>query len=839
MNTHKNANKQGEKILLGGVAAAALGLINAKPQTVKAANQNGNRATKKAASRAVKTKLTYQNETDTETEGETATNDDPAGQNSGSQTAGSENNAGTASSNPAGGSNQDAAAGNTSAPSTTDNAKTEKLGEAVKRDNENPTILTGVWLGVDVTYQPGLGIFTVKGNNQTINTVNDRSTSIIQAKKSRDLLADPLIVDRNQVREVRFEGPLTINGTVQSMFDTLPNLTTITGLENLNTSNVYSMYGMFANCSSLRSVEGINKLDASKVTDMSYMFENCFKNPKDLISLDLSGLNIGLNINKNDTITMKEMFRGCSKLKSIILPDKIDTSQVTDMTGMFYGCSNLVSVSYPSSDNPEDPANQKVDLSKFNTNSLQYMDYMFSGCTDLTALNIASFDMSKAIKTNGIKNALNNLPNLRKLVLGKNCKFYRNDTNTNVGLDTPGTWVNVGNGTEKDPQMSKKWSSTDLMNNYNGDTDHDTYIRFYDGYPVNIHYVYLDKEGKRQPILDKDGKSYDYVVAGNKGETRTIYPKNDIYGYTIDPNIDHNDKVTVTFTDHEQDVYFVYDRAKGEDITVNYLYVDDKGNTKPFLDKDNKAMTEKVDGVLYGDQKDIIPKPIPGYTIKQININGATQPGTDKATVGYSDKGKGQIVDFIYTKNPNPSNPGTNNPSTNNPSTNNPDTGNPDTDKVKAADVTVHYKDEFGNTISSDQILSGYVGDIYTTEAKNIFGYTLKTRPDNATGFFSTFPQDVTYIYTKTSTNNTPNINEPNTPTNLPQQPKKKKPIKQITNNNLPQKHGSSSVAESQKNATLPQTGTNKHSSLAMLALGSLTLVGALGAAWFSRKKIK
>ena len=825
MNTHKNANKQGEKILLGGVAAAALGLINAKPQTVKAANQNGNRATKKAASRAVKTKLTYQNETGSETEGETATNDDPAGQNSGSQTAGSENNAGTASSNPAGGSNQDAAAGNTSAPSTTDNAKTEKLGEAVKRDNENPTILTGVWLGVDVTYQPGLGIFTVKGNNQTINTVNDRSTSIIQAKKSRDLLADPLIVDRNQVREVRFEGPLTINGTVQSMFDTLPNLTTITGLENLNTSNVYSMYGMFANCSSLRSVEGINKLDASKVTDMSYMFENCFKNPKDLISLDLSGLNIGLNINKNDTITMKEMFRGCSKLKSIILPDKIDTSQVTDMTGMFYGCSNLVSVSYPSSDNPEDPANQKVDLSKFNTNSLQYMDYMFSGCTDLTALNIASFDMSKAIKTNGIKNALNNLPNLRKLVLGKNCKFYRNDTNTNVGLDTPGTWVNVGTGTEKNPQMSKKWSSTDLMNNYNGDTDHDTYIRFYDGYPVKIHYVYLDKEGKRHPILDKDGKSYDYVVAGDNGKTSDPINTRNIYGYTINSIFVNNDKqsstdkVTVTFTDQEQDVYFVYDRATGKPITVNYLYfVDEKGDTKPILDKDNKPMTEKVDGVLYGDQKDIIPKPIPGYTIKQINIDYVKQPGTDKATVGYSDKE--QIVDFIYTKNP----------------VNNEN-------KVKAADVTVHYKDEFGNTIAPDEILSGYVGDGYTTGAKNISGYTLKTRPDNATGFFSTFPQDVTYIYTKIGTNNTPNINEPNTPTKIPKQNKKRKekknPTKQTASRNLSKKQGISSVAKSKKAAALPQTGTNKHSSLALLALGSLTLVGALGAAWFSRKKIK
>ncbi|MBC6369784.1 BspA family leucine-rich repeat surface protein [Lactobacillus kullabergensis] len=844
MNTHKNANKQGEKILLGGVAAAALGLINAKPQTVKAANQNGTRATKKTARRAVKTKLNYQSETGSETEGEAA-DDGHTVQNNSSQTAGSEANTSTSSSapetgkeqtgansNPASGSSQDAITGNTSDPSTTDNTKTEKLGKAVKRDNENPTILTGVWLGVDVTYQPGLGIFTVKGNNQTINTVNDRSTSIIQAKKSRDLLADPLIVDRNQVREVRFEGPLTINGTVQSMFDTLPNLTTVTGLENLNTSNVYSMYGMFANCSSLRSVEGINKLDASKVTDMSYMFENCFENSKDLINLDLSGLNIGLNINKNDTITMKEMFRGCSKLKSIILPDKIDTSQVTDMTGMFYGCSNLVSVSYPSSDNPEDPANQKVDLSKFNTNSLKYMDYMFSGCTRLTTLNIASFDMSKAIKTNGIMNALNNLPDLRKLVLGKNCKFYRNDTNTNVGLDTPGTWVNVGNGKENAPEMSKKWSSTDLMNNYNGETDHDTYIRFYDGYPVKIHYVYLDKEGKRQPILDKDGKSYDYVVAGDNGKTSDPINTRNIYGYTINSIFVNNDKqsstdkVAVTFTDQEQNVYFVYDRATGNPITVNYLYyVDDKGHTKPILDKDNKPMTEKVDGVLYGDQKDIIPKPIPGYTIKQININGATQPGTDKATVGYSEKE--QTVDFIYTKNQN---------------------NNNETNKVKAADVTVHYKDEFGNTIAPDEILSGYVGDGYTTGAKNISGYTLKTRPDNATGFFSTSPQDVTYIYTKIDTNNTPNINEPNTPTKIPKEnnrkeknkkEKKKNPIKQTTSSNLPKKQGNSSVAKNQKTAALPQTGTNKHSSLAMLALGSLTLIGALSAAWFSRKKIK
>jgi len=35
----------------------------------------------------------------------------------------------------------------------------------------------------------------------------------------------------------------------------------------------------------------------------------------------------------------------------------------------------------------------------------------------------------------------------------------------------------------------------------------------------------------------------------------------------------------------------------------------------------------------------------------------------------------------------------------------------------------------------------------------------------------------------------------------------------------------------------LPQTGAEKHNSLAMLALGGLALATALGAAWFNRKK--
>ncbi len=835
MNTHKNANKQGEKILLGGVAAAALGLINAKPQTVKAANQNGSRATKKAASRAVKTKLNYQTETtetNSKTVGEAAANDN-TGHLSDNQNTVSDTSAGQLDNNIDSNTNSSKVTSKGNYPNNTQEPKTGKHVIATKSTD----IQYGKWYGADATFSQNT--LTIKGNQSANIPQTSSNESANVASGFTDDLHNTLVTKTDQIQKVVIEGPVTVTGTLRSMFFNLPRLTTIEGLGNLDTFNVTDMSSMFADCPKLTTIEGLDQLDASNVTNMSQMFENC----PGLKTIDLSKMTIG----KKKLTNLSQMFMGCSQLTSLILPDKIDTSAVTDMQNMFYGCSsltelNLKNVTTDSLQNMDHmfakcSSLEKLDLSSFYTKNVTSMKEIFSNsednvtkfpdCIKLAELNIENFDMSQPIQSNGIKNALSKLPALSKLVLGKNCKFYNNDTNTNVGLDTPGTWVNVGTGTEKNPQMSKKWSSTDLMNNYNGDTDHDTYIRFYDGYPVKIHYVYLDKEGKRQPILDKDGKSYDYVVAGDNGKTSDPINTKNIYGYTIKSIYVNNDKqsstdkVTVTFTDQEQDVYFVYDRATGKPITVNYLYfVDEKGDTKPILDKDNKPMTEKVDGVLYGDQKDIIPKPVPGYTIKQIIIDGVKQPGTDKATVGYSEKK--QTVDFIYTKNQN---------------------NNNETNKVKAADVTVHYKDEFGNTIAPDEILSGYVGDGYTTGAKNISGYTLKTRPDNATGFFSTFPQDVTYIYTKIGTNNTPNINEPNTPTKIPKQNKKRKekknPTKQTASRNLSKKQGTSSVAKSKKAAALPQTGTNKHSSLALLALGSLTLVGALGAAWFSRKKIK
>ncbi len=63
------------------------------------------------------------------------------------------------------------------------------------------------------------------------------------------------------------------------------------------------------------------------------------------------------------------------------------------------------------------------------------------------------------------------------------------------------------------------------------------------------------------------------------------------------------------------------------------------------------------------------------------------------------------------------------------------------------APVTVKYQDEEGNTLSDEVVKSGVIGEDYTTEQKDIPGYTLKEVQGNATGKFTDQPQNVTYVY--------------------------------------------------------------------------------------------
>ena len=129
--------------------------------------------------------------------------------------------------------------------------------------------------------------------------------------------------------------------TLSSFFEELRSLTSIIGLENLNTTHV---------------------------TDMSKMFYNCY----DLNSLNLSQFNTG-NVEK-----MNEMFYNCHGLNSLDL-SAFNTAKVNNMYRMFYYCFV-----------------KTIDLSSFNTANVENMDEMFAGAS--LVVNIYTSDLFKTDK---------------------------------------------------------------------------------------------------------------------------------------------------------------------------------------------------------------------------------------------------------------------------------------------------------------------------------------------------------------------------------------------------------------------------------------------------------
>lgn len=70
-------------------------------------------------------------------------------------------------------------------------------------------------------------------------------------------------------------------------------------------------------------------------------------------------------------------------------------------------------------------------------------------------------------------------------------------------------------------------------------------------------------------------------------------------------------------------------------------------------------------------------------------------------------------------------------------------------DAVQGANITVKYEDKSGNKLAENSILTGNVGEEYSSSEKEILGYTLTEIPTKSQGEFSLEEQTVTYIYSK------------------------------------------------------------------------------------------
>ena len=147
------------------------------------------------------------------------------------------------------------------------------------------------------------------------------------------------------------------------------NLTTIEGIEYLNTENVTSMSLMFSGCSALTTLN-LSNFDTQSVTNMTGMFSDC----RALTTLDVS------NFNTQNVTDMSFMFFNCSAITTLDIA-KFDTKNVTNMSYMFYRCSALTTI-YASD--------------KFVTTACEKDEDMFKECANL--VGAVPYDKNKVGK---------------------------------------------------------------------------------------------------------------------------------------------------------------------------------------------------------------------------------------------------------------------------------------------------------------------------------------------------------------------------------------------------------------------------------------------------------
>ena len=811
MNKGLNHNKRTGALLFSSLTAAALGLAILNTNVVKADSNSGTQDTAQNFDKndsRVKTRVANSTVSQENNQGVTTDNANttaPEGNANGTTNNADETQNGSVDS-PQGNnknSNSQTSAGNDQ-PETDITKNENKI--------STKTIKTGKWGNADVSYDSDTNVLTVSGSQDKKNPTIVSNAGLVAGFLGQDG-PDPECTHVKKVNFdgyfkvvgdvksvfIRLRGLTDIEGlenvdtseatTMYAWFAQCSSLKHV-DLSHFNTSNVKNMSYMFEACTNLEDLD-LSNFDTRKVTDMSYMFEACtnleeldlskfdtsqvrdmsymFAGCESLKELDLQNFNTAqvtdmsfmfleckglekLNVTSFDTSNVKNMeymFNCCaslptvdvhnfntsnvtnmaamfcmyyfhisgtgqvfgwdSKLTSLDLSN-FDTSNVTDMGGMFFKCTKLKELNISNFDTSKvttmnsmfQACNKltSLDLSNFNTANVTDMYGMFRDTNSLISLNVSSFDTTNVtnmgqmfylyadtyhgekypelsnLRTLDISNfkisdntycgsMLKGQAGLLVLKLGDNVKNF-----SQMGLDTPGIWLNVGGGSLQKPDASDHWPSDELMKNWNGKKE--TYVR-----QATITAHYQDENGKKLT----DDESF-------TGTYSTNYEfKKDFTGYTL---IATQGKVSGTIGKDLDDVTFVYKK-------------DDSGSNGS-------------------------------------GSNGSGSNGSGSNSSGSNSSGS----------NGSGSNgSGSNNSGSNNSGSNGHGTNSGINDNNTVARVEVHYQDENENEIAPSKILTGVVGEGYITKALDITGYTLKLRPVNATGFFSSQPQTVTYVYSR------------------------------------------------------------------------------------------
>ena len=138
----------------------------------------------------------------------------------------------------------------------------------------------------------------------------------------------------NEITQVVFDPSFKFydgfNSTA-SMFNDMRNLSSIEGLEYLNTKKVTTTRYMFAGCSSLTSLN-LSNFNTSKANQLWCMFQGC----SSLTTLDLT------NFDMTNVTDVDNLFDGCSSLKTIFCNDDWSDNSFEYSGNIFSNCYSLV-----------------------------------------------------------------------------------------------------------------------------------------------------------------------------------------------------------------------------------------------------------------------------------------------------------------------------------------------------------------------------------------------------------------------------------------------------------------------------------------------------------------
>ena len=133
---------------------------------------------------------------------------------------------------------------------------------------------------------------------------------------------------RGTQRNYGYDGTPAVGRPQYVWCDLFPNVEKF-NFENVNTSLITDMEGMFQRCSKLKTIDNLNRFNTKNVTNMSFMFYDCPLLEKiDLSSFDTSKVT-----------DMTSMFSHSQKLKTIYVSSKWTTDAVKDSHLMFYNSS--------------------------------------------------------------------------------------------------------------------------------------------------------------------------------------------------------------------------------------------------------------------------------------------------------------------------------------------------------------------------------------------------------------------------------------------------------------------------------------------------------------------